>query len=192
VFLDSGNDYQQRRLGEQFGKDRSMFYRGLFELGGDKAAGLFNLIEVATVSYFQKQRDAQDGEVVTGLQALRRTLSPLHIPGVQGQAFAEHLKKEYDAYQKQAPGQLPDTEISTEVLDRILKFVNEFSGNTIQSNRFLNGLIGYVRAYHPEIAEHLATQQDHGRIVLPGQLPPPLPASPAESHQHCTNPLHRH
>ncbi len=188
-FLDTGSDYQQRRLGQQFAPARREIYKELTELGGEKAAALFNLIEVVTFSYFQGRRDGQDAEVLAGIQALRRTLSPLHIPSAPMPVFAEHLKKEYEAFKKQEPQQIVESQIAPEVLDRALKFVTEFSGTAFQSQRFLGGLIGYIRTYHPEIAEHLTTQQERGHIVLPGQsfMPPP-----AEQHVHSPECRHHH
>lgn len=79
-YLDTGNDYQQKRLGAQFAPVRRDFYQKLDQLGGHKAVALFNLIEVITFGYFEGRRDGQDVEVVTALQALRRALSPLHVP----------------------------------------------------------------------------------------------------------------
>lgn len=182
VFLDTGSDYQQRRLGQQLAPARRDLYRELHELGGDKAAALLNLIEVVTFSYFQGRRDGQDAEVLAGIQALRRALSPVHIPSAPLPVFAEHLKKEYETFKKQESQQMVESQAAPEVLDRVLKFVTEFSGTGFQSQRFLGGLIGYVRASHPEIAEHLAKQQERGHIVLPGQsfMPPPAP----EPHTH--------
>ena len=191
VFLDSGSDYQQKRLGQQFAPTRREFYKELGEWGGEKAAALFNLIEVVTFSYFQGRRDGQDAEVLAGVQALRRTLSPLHIPSAPMPVFAEHLKKEYETFKKQEPQQVIESQVAPEVLDRTLKFVTAFSGTGFQSQRFLGGLIGYVRTYHPEIAEHLTKQQEPGHIVLPGQFMPP----PAEPHVHspdCQHHTHHH
>lgn len=182
AYLDGNSDYQQKRLGERFGAARRDFYRELFDLGGDQAAALFNLVEVVSFSYFHSRRDGQDAEVIAAVQALRRTLSPLHIPAGPLPVFAERLKKEYDAFAKQQ-GQQPDSS-APDVLDRAIKFVTEFSGGGLQSQRFLNGLIGYIRTYHPEIAEHLAKQQEGGRIVLPGQLPSSLAPGPAPRPQH--------
>ncbi len=203
VYLDSNSEYQQKRVGDRFSQDRRDFYKELFELGGEKAAGLFNLIEVVTFSYFHNRRDAQDGEVITAIQTLRRTLSPLHIPAAPPQAFAELLKKEYEAFTKQQ-GQPPqqaqhaiDQQMATDVLDRALKFVSGFSGAGLQSHRFLTGLIGYIRTHHPQVAEQLAKQgEEGGRIVLPGQFTPGKvepdahahPGPPREHH----HPGHRH
>lgn len=172
VYLDTNSEYQQRRAGERFAQDRREFYKELFAFGGEKAAALFNLIEVVTFSYFQDRRDGQDGEVIAGIQALRRTLSPLHIPAVPGQVFAERLKKEYEAFTKPQAQQALDQHRATEVLDRALKFVTEYSGAGLQSQRFLTGLIGYIKTYHPDVAGHLASQSQEGRIILPGQFTP--------------------
>jgi hypothetical protein len=172
VFLDSNQDYQQKRAGERLGPARRDFYKGLFELGGENAAALFNLIEVVAFGYFHDRRDGVDGEVIAAIQALRRSLSPLHVPAAPLPVFAEHLKKEYDAFAKQQPEQVADPGTAPEVLDRALAFVSDFSGTGLQSQRFLAGLIGYIRANHPELAEHLAKRQEGGRIVLPGRFAP--------------------
>jgi hypothetical protein len=55
------------------------------------------------------------------------------------------------------------------------------------------GLIGYIRAHHPAIAEHLAKQQDTGRIVLPGEFTPARAEAPGHGHDHPhTHPHHHH
>ena len=187
-YLDTGSDYQQRRLGEQFKPVRREWYRSLNDTGGEKAAALLNLIEVVTFTYFHDRRDGQDAEIIAAIQALRRTLSPLHVPAAPMPVFAEHLKKEYDSFAKQQPQQIVDNHTAPDVLDRLLTFIAEFSGNAFQSRRFLNGLIGYVRTFHPEIAEHLRQQTQGGRIVLPSQFAPP----PAETHVHSPECRHHH
>lgn len=195
VYLDTGSEYQQRRLGEQFAPVRRELYRELGQLGGEKAAALFNLIEVVTFSYFQGRRDGQDAEVIAAIQALRRMLSPLHVPAAPMPVFAEHLKKEYENFKKQEPQHVIDASTAPEVLDRALKFITEFSGGAFQSQRFLSGLIGYVRTFHPEIAEYLSKQQEGGRIVLPGQFTPPAVephVHPQESVYHHESHLHTH
>ncbi len=119
LYLDTGSDYQQKRLSEQFLPVRRDFYRELDESGGQKAVALFNLIEVITFSYFEGRRDGQDAEVITALQALRRTLSPLHVPAAPMPVFAEHLRKEYESFKKQNPDQIADLTDAPAVLDKI-------------------------------------------------------------------------
>lgn len=181
TYLESGNEYQQKRLGEQLAPLRRDFYRQIAELGGDKAGALFNLLEVVAFGYFQGRRDGQDAEVVAGLQALRRSLSPLHVPTAPLAVFAEHLMKEYEAYKKQQPKEMVELQSTPEVLDRAIKFVSEFSGTGFQSQRFLNALIGYVRTYYPDIADHLSKHSDRKSIIIPGQMTPP---SEPEPHVH--------
>lgn len=168
-YLDTGSDYQQKRLSEQFLPLRRDFYRELDESGGQKAVALFNLIEVVTFSYFEGRRDGQDAEVIAALQALRRTLSPLHVSAAPMPVFAEHLRKEYETFKKRNPEQIADSSDAPAVLDKIDRFVSTFSGKDFQSSRFLGGLIGYVKIYHPEIAEHLRRKHEPGHILLPGQ-----------------------
>jgi hypothetical protein len=190
AYLDTGSDYQQKRLSEQFLPVRRDFYRELDESGGQKAVALFNLIEVVTFSYFEGRRDGQDAEVIAALQALRRTLSPLHVPAGPIPVFAEHLRKEYNTFSKQNPGQIADSSDAPAVLDRIDRFASTFSGNDFQSSRFLGGLIGYVKTYHPEIAAHLKKKHEPGHILVPGQslMPPPAP----ERHVHSPGCEHHH
>ncbi len=154
---------------------RRNFYQELDQLGGHKAVALFNLIEVITFGYFEGRRDGQDAEIVAALQALRRTLSPLHVPAAPMPVFAEHLNKEYEVFRKQNPDQIAESAEALEVLDRAARFVSECSENDFQSSRFLGGLIGYFKMMHPEIAAHLKKTHEPGHILLPGQsfLPPP-------------------
>ncbi|TLY28803.1 MAG: hypothetical protein E6K62_09820, partial [Nitrospirae bacterium] len=51
-YLEAGTDYQRQRVGELFRQDRRRVYGEVIEVGGEKAAGLFNLIEIVCVSYF--------------------------------------------------------------------------------------------------------------------------------------------
>ena len=137
----------------------------------------------------------RDAEVIAGIQDLRRTVSPLHIPGGPQAAFAEHLKKEYDAYAKQdAQSQITqlDNQMKTDVLDKALLFIKEFSGAGLQSQRFLNGLIGYIKSYHPSIAEHLAKKQESGHIILPGQFAPPSQEASGQLQTHEHTHTHDH
>lgn len=192
VYLGTGSDYQQKRLAEHFAPVRREFYRELGELGGEKAVALFNLIEVVAFGYFEGRRDGQDGEIVAAIQALRRTLSPLHVPSAPMPVFAEHLKKEYETFKKQEPDRVADPSTTPDVLDRALKFVEEFSGAGFQSQRFLSGLIGYVKTYHPEIAAQLSRRHEPGRIVLPGQSFMPMPAPTHAPHVHGPECRHDH
>jgi hypothetical protein len=190
LYLDAGSDYQQKRLSEQFMQVRREFYREISEVGGEQAVALYNLIEVVMFSYFHGRRDGLDAEVVTAIQALRRTLSPLHVPSAPMPVFAEHLKKEYETFKKQNPQQIADSSTAPDVLDRAIRFVSGFSGNDFQSRRFLSGLIGYVKMYHPEIAAHLTKQHQAGHIVLPGQSF--MPPAASEPHTHGPGCRHHH
>jgi hypothetical protein len=188
-YLDASSEYQQKRVGEQFALARKEFYKSLFAQGAEKGAALFNFIETVTFSYFSTRRDGQDGEIIAALQSLRRMLSPLHIPATPAPVFAEHLKREYEAFSKQKDQPVPDPGQATELLDLAIRFITDFSGGSLHSRRFLDGLIGYIRAHHPQVADYLAKQHEGGRIVLPGQSFAPRPSEP---HTHGPDCGHRH
>ena len=169
VYLDANWEYQQKRVGELFEHDRRMFYRELLELGGERATEVFYVFEALTFRFFQARRDAQDSEVIAGMECLRRSFSLIHVPEAAPPAFGEELKKEYKVFGER---QKLDPTLTTSVLDRAIKFINQFSGGGLRSNRFLNGLIGYVKHRHPDVAEQLARQAGAGgRIIIPSGVP---------------------
>lgn len=199
AYLDANSAYQQKRAGERFAIERRDFYKSLFDLGGEPAAALFNLIEMMTYGYFYHRYDGEDGDVIAAVQSLRRTLSPLHIPSGPPPAFGERLKAEYQAFAKQQserrqPGQPAlDQQTTMEVLDRSVTFVNEVSGGALHSRKFLTSVIGYINTYHPEIAAHLSKEADEGgRIILPGQVPSGAIIPPGRFAPQSHESLHHH
>ena len=114
VFLDSNLDYQQKRVGERFEQDRRTFYQELLELGGERATEIFYVFEALTFRFFQSRRDAQDGEAIAGIECLRRSFSPIHVPEPAPPAFGEELKKEFKVFGER---QTLDSTLATAVLD---------------------------------------------------------------------------
>ncbi len=162
-YLEAGTDYQRQRVGDLFHAERRRAYRDVFEIGGEKAAGLFNLIEVVCFSYFQNKPTGLDAEVVTALEFIRRLLSPLHFPAPTVPAFAQYLHKEFKAYLEKEKF---DHEKAQQIVDLALKLVNDFSGGGLRSNRFITGLIGCISTDHPDVATYLKRQDtDQPRIV---------------------------
>lgn len=169
VYLDTNVEYQQKRAGDQFEQERRVFYKELLEQSGDKAAEMFYFLEAVTFKHFHARSDAQDGDVIAAIQALRRSFSPIHVPEGMAPPFTEALKKEYQAFME---GEKPDTQLVSEVLDRGLTFITGFSGDGLRSKRFLNGLIGFLKGRHPDVVEKLTRLgASGGRIILPGGVP---------------------
>ena len=165
VFLEANDDYQQKRIGGQFELERRTFYRELLDFGGERATEIFYVFEALAFRYFQERRDAQDIEVLEGLQSLRRSFSLIQIPETGSPAFGEELRKEFKVFGER---QNLEPTMVTEVLDRAQTFIQGFSGSGLRSNRFLQGILGYVRERHPDVAEQLARQTGAGgRIVIP-------------------------
>ena len=164
-FLEANDDYQQKRVGGRFELERRTFYRELLDFGGERATEIFYVFEALAFRYFQERRDAQDIEALEGLQSLRRSFSLVQIPETGMPAFGEELRKEFKVFGER---QNLEPTMVTEVLDRAQTFIQNFSGSGLRSNRFLHGLLGYVRERHPDVAEQLARQTGAGgRIVIP-------------------------
>lgn len=165
VFLETNDEYQQKRVGSRFEFERRAFYRQLLELGGERATEIFYVFEALAYRFFQNRRDAQDAEVVEGLQSLRRSFSLIHIPDSGLPPFGEELRKEFKVFGER---QSLEPTLVTHVLDQAHTFIQNFSGPGLRSHRFLHGLLGYIRERHPDVAEQLARQTGAGgRIIIP-------------------------
>ncbi len=165
VFLESNDDYQQKRVGNRFELERRGFYRQLLDLGGERATEIFYVFEALAYRFYQDRRDAEDAEVLEGLQSLRRSFSLIQIPEAGLPAFGEELRKEFKVFGERQP--LEPT-LVTNVLDQAHTFIQKFSGPGLRSHRFLHGLLGYIRERHPDVAEQLARQTGAGgRIIIP-------------------------
>ncbi len=170
AYLDNNVAYQQKRVGDQFEQQRRALYKELLEQWGEKAVEVLYFLEAVTFKHFHARKDAQDGEVIAAIQTLRRSFSPIHIPEGIAPPFTESLKKEFQAFMQ---GEKADTQLVNAVLDRGVTFMTGFSGTGLRSNRFLNGLIGFLKSRYPETAEQLATLgKTGGQILLPGGTSP--------------------
>lgn len=177
VYLDVNLDYQQKRIGERFEQERRGFYRELLDLGEERATEIFYVFEALTYRFFQDRRDTLDAEVLAGLECLRRSFSPIHVPETAPPAFGEELKKEFKVLNERQP---VNPAVAMTVLDRAIQFITKFSGEGLHSNRFISGLVGYVKHRHPDVAEQLARQSGAGgRIIIPSGIPaePGLPTT---------------
>ncbi|WNM59464.1 hypothetical protein [Candidatus Nitrospira allomarina] len=177
VFLESNDDYQQKRAGNRFELERRGFYRQLLDLGGERATEIFYVFEALAYRFFQDRRDAEDAEVLEGLQSLRRSFSLIQIPEAGLPAFGEELRKEFKVFGER---QALEPTLVTNVLDQAHSFIQKFSGSGLRSHRFLHGLLGYIRERHPDVAEQLARQTGAGgRIIIPSgfEYAPDLPST---------------
>jgi len=165
IYLDSNLEYQQKRTGDVFERSRKTLYRNLLETKGDKAAEVFYFLEAVTFKHFHNRREGQDGEVIAAIQALRRSFSPIQIPEGMAPPFTETLKKEYKAFME---GEKIDEQFVMDVIDEGLTFITQFSGEGLRSSRFLNGLVGFLKSQHPNVAQQLIKLSDTGGgIIIP-------------------------
>lgn len=166
LYLDNNLEYQQKRMGDVFEQSRKSLYRNLLENKGDKAAEVFYFLEAVTFKHFHHRREGQDGEVIAAIQGLRRSFSLIHVPEGMAPPFTETLKKEYKAFME---GEKIDEQFVMDVIDEGLTFITQFSGDSLRSSRFLNGLIGFLKSHHPDVAQQLIKLSDTGgAIIIPG------------------------
>jgi hypothetical protein len=103
-----------------------------------------------------------------------------------------------------------DQEKAQQIVDLALQVAKDFSGASLQSNRFLTGMIGCLAADHPEVAGHLKSQgTDQPRIVVaadedipaaaaqqaerePRRIVAPGSAVPPGAHYHAAGHPHKH
>lgn len=164
-FLEANIEYQHKRIGDRLAQERRRFYHDIAAQLSERALEIVYVLEALIFRYFHARREAQDADVLAGIRSLRQSFSPIHIPESITPAFGEELKKEFKALADRQP---LDPNLTTAALDRMISFIQAFSGGGIGSNRYLQGLIGYVMHQHPDVAEQLAKQTGAGgRIIIP-------------------------
>src|SRR5438094_4795666 len=151
-YLEAGTGYQRQRVGELFRQDRRRVYREIFEIGGERAAGLFNLIEIVCFSYFHNKPFGLDGEVVAALEFIRRLLSPIHFPAPTVPAFSQYLHKEFKAFLEK---EKVDQSQAQQAVDLTRALGKQSSGPRRRANRFPTGVIARLTTDHPDVAAPL-------------------------------------
>ncbi|RMH31421.1 MAG: hypothetical protein D6690_16260 [Nitrospirae bacterium] len=164
-FLGTNVEYQHKRIGDRLAQERRRWYQEIATQLGERALEIVYVLEALIFRYFHARRDAQDADVLAGIRSLRQSFSPIHIPESITPAFGEELKKEFKALADRQP---LDPNLITAALDRMISFIQTFSGGALGSNRYLQGLIGYVTHQHADVAEQLIKQTGVGdRIIIP-------------------------
>ena len=126
--MEANDDYQQKRASGRFELERRTFYRELLDWSGERATEIFYVFEALAFRYFQDRRDAQDAEVLEGIQSLRRSYSLIEIPETGIPAFGEELRKEFKVFGER---QALEPTMVTEVLDRAQTFIQKL-GNYVK------------------------------------------------------------
>jgi hypothetical protein len=157
--------YQRERLGILFAQERQPLYRELERCGSHKAVQLLHLCDVIIYQSFYNKPGTLDWELLAGLESVRRKFSPISIQAAGPTALGELLGKEVQAFSEE--GQISQS-LATEILDHILKFVRDFSGPDLRSNRYWKGLAGFLDHYYPDLALQMKKGSvAQGKIILP-------------------------
>ena len=152
TYLSNHENYQRGKIGQVFSQERLRLAGTLQDKFGKQGLTILNLLDMTAYAYFHHRRAAQDNEVLLGLEFVRRSLSPLQIPGASMSHFGEFVKEEVDVFLKDAPSA---KETVAEVVEANLSFLKGFSDDPILSTRYLKGLIGFMESFFPDTALHL-------------------------------------
>lgn len=157
--------YQRGRLGEVFSQAREGFHEEVEKLHGSRALQLLNLCDVAAYQFFHNRSGALDWELLAGLEYSRRQLSAIAVPSGGPTPYGEFLDKSVQEFCSHA--RIP-SDLGCEVLDRLMRFLMDFSGADLRSNRYLKGLVGFMEQSHPTLAGRIRQESSHSnRIILP-------------------------
>ena len=157
IYLTTHEGYQRERTAQAFAVERTRILQGLSD---QKAARLLTLIEAAIYRHLGQKVTSTDGEVMTGMEEVRRRLSPLAFPESTRSPFGEALWKDMEPFVKEV------NRLSvTEAMDRYIEFAKSFSGTGLQSHQFLRGLSGFLEQYQPDMVKQIKKLSAPGRII---------------------------
>lgn len=162
-YLESHGAYQREKAGARFAQERHKLYHDLFEQKGEKAAEFLQLLDNAFYLHFFRKAGAQDWEVLSALEEIRRHLSPITIPGVSGLADGEAIWKDLQVILEKEP---VDGELGGWVLDKACETLKALSPDYHHSNRYLTGFLGYVEASSPELVKKARESRDQEATTL--------------------------
>lgn len=140
--------YTKEKKGERFVNEWLKYFE---ELKDDSSLILF-AIEWSLYMYLLDSPGSLDIEILTGLEYVRRRLSPITFPGEIRNTFGEillDLLKTVEQESKVNKSRIPD------ILDKAIKFVKQYKGESMRSNEFVKGFMGYMEKYHPETVERI-------------------------------------
>jgi hypothetical protein len=157
VYLTAHEVYQRGRTAQPFAVERA---RVLQELKDQKAAALLGVIEAVIYRHFAQRPTAMDGEIIAGMEEVRRRMSPLALPESARSPFGEALWKELEPLMKEV-----DRQKAAEAVEAYLQLARSFSGEGLQSHQFLRGLLGFLEQYRPDMVEQIKQFSTPGRII---------------------------
>jgi len=156
AYLSTHEAYQRERIGELFTLTWHRFSKQSKAASGESGyrLGLFLLMTI--FQYVVDRPAALDAEVLSGLEQLRKRMSPIHLPQFFSTPLGEFLWKKLEAFTREMP---IDPSVASAVLEEYLKMLSDFSGGSATSNQANRGIVGFVRANFPEVVQVLQEQE---------------------------------
>ncbi len=140
--------YSIEKKGEKFASE----WLKEFEDLNDENSMIFLAIEWNLYSYLAESPGSLDIEILAGFEYVRRKFSPITFPGEMKNIFGEKLLDFLETGIKEG---YIDRNIIPDILDRVIKFVKGYKSESIRSNEFVKGFIGYMEKYNPETVERI-------------------------------------
>ncbi len=166
-WLQEGDRYQRSRLAEAFGAARQETWESVWAAGGEPAARLLHLLDLLTYRHCLAAGPRQGaGDILPSYEELRRGLSPIHVPQAAPSRFGQELAGELKEVIR---NERIDSEVARAVVERAISFAEGFGGGTREgAERFVEGLMGYYEAVHPETVRTIRESREQaGRLVIP-------------------------
>jgi hypothetical protein len=159
IYLTTHEGYQQERSATAFASERARLDHGIPDRD---AAGSLVALEAVVFRHFAPRPTAVDAEAIAVLESIRRRLSPLRLPEPSHSPLADAVWNDLEPIFKDV-----DHHAMAEALDAYIVFAKAFSGPGLRSRHFLNGLLGFLERYDPELVRQLRTPETSGagRII---------------------------
>lgn len=145
-------DYSKERQSDKFAWEWAENFGKMEE----KELTVLFAIQFILFDYLYNHSSSFDYEILTGLEYVRRQISPIKIPGeIKNQLGQELLKILLEGIEE---GQIKENQIPN-VLDKLIKFAKKYKGDTLYSNKFVKGFTAFMEKYHPEMVEKIKNRK---------------------------------
>ena len=149
--------YQRGRTAQTFAMERAQILHGIRD---QKAQAFIQVLEAVLYRHYSTRGSALDAEVLSGIEEIRRRLSPLTFPGSPKTGVIEGLWKDLEPFAKEL-----DQQTATQAMDEYIGLARSFSGEGLRSHTFLRGLFGFLEQYQPELVKRIHQETPSGKII---------------------------
>ncbi len=156
-YLTENEQYQQERSTLAFVKERG---EALYAYKDSKSLMALVGVEMAVYKHFTEQPNVRDWEIIAGMEAVRKRLSPLAFPDSTSPTYGESLWKDVEPFLHKV-----DRSEAADIIGAYIPFATSFSGDQVQSRRFQRGLIGFLQNYQGDLIEKMQEHEQQSPII---------------------------